>query len=116
MRLVDSLARALMTRAPKAVWSERDTALLQYAVSCYEYRKVDYAAVTRLFANRNVKDIKRRCAVLRDRERRRERWRELQGCAEPTEAPSKSLPLEDGQLHPTLVWVAPEWYELETLL
>ena len=104
-----------MTRAPRAVWSERDTALLQYAVSCYERRKVDYAAVTRLFANRSVKDVKKRCAVLRDRERRRERWRELQGCSEPTEPPSNQPPLEDGKLHPALVWVAPEWHELETL-
>jgi hypothetical protein len=104
-----------MTRAPKAVWSDRDTALLQYAVSCYEQRKVNYAAVAKLFADRSVKDVKKRCAVLRDRERRRERWRELQAHMELTETANTPSPEDDGQLHPEVVWVPPEPHELETL-
>ena len=104
-----------MPRAPKAVWSERDTALLQYAVSCYEHRKVNYAAVALLFVNRSVKDVKKRCAVLRDRERRRERWRELQNGLETADTASKPLHEDNGQLHPTLVWVPPEFHELEEL-
>jgi len=105
-----------MSRAPRAVWSDRDTELLQYAVSCYEPRKVNYVAVAKLFVDRNVKDVKKRCAVLRDRERRRERWRELQRSLDLADTASKPLHEDNGKLHPTLVWVPTEHYELETLL
>jgi hypothetical protein len=53
--------------------------------------------------------------VLRDRERRRERWRELQHSLELTDTANKPLHEDSGQLHPTLVWVPPEYHELETL-
>lgn len=104
-----------MRRASRSVWSEHDSALLQHAISLYEYRKTDYVAVARLFANRSLADVKKRCAVLRDRERRRQRWRELQDRVGKPESASNPPPGDDAQLHPALVWVPTEWHDLETI-
>tara|TARA_B100000902_G_C27225211_1_gene871784 strand:- start:914 stop:1231 length:318 start_codon:yes stop_codon:yes gene_type:complete len=104
-----------MTRAPRAVWTEEEISLLQYAVSCYEWRKVNYHAIAQLFLNRNAQDVKKRCAVLRDRRRRRERWRALQGLEHPTDSDNESPP-RDGELHPTLVWVPTQWHDLEPIM
>tara|TARA_X000001036_G_scaffold415565_1_gene431841 strand:- start:236 stop:571 length:336 start_codon:yes stop_codon:yes gene_type:complete len=109
-----------MTRAPKAVWSDYDTELLKWAVSMYEHRHVNYNAVALLFDGRTALDVKRRCAVLRDRVRRQERLRELCGlvvepCVDPP-IPNDVLQIpRPCQLHPELVWVAAEWHDLETL-
>lgn len=40
-----------MKRAPKAVWSDRDTKILVWLVSFYKRRHVDYAAIARVFAD-----------------------------------------------------------------
>ena len=93
-----------MTRAPKAVWSEYDTELLKWAVSRYHYRQVNYTAIARIFPDHTAMDIKRRCAVLRDRARRLERWRALCVLLEPCDdPPSPDSVLEiprAAQLHP----------------
>ena len=108
-----------MTRAPKAVWSEDDTELLKWAVSRYQHRHADYGAIALLFPGRTAMDIKRRCAVLRDRARRLERWRELNDLLAPCDdPPSPNSVLEIPRavwLHPALVWVPAEWHDLETL-
>ena len=109
-----------MTRAPRAVWNDHDTEVLKWVVSFYEYRHVDYTAIARLFTSRTARDVKKRCAVLRDRERRLERWRELSGfaaesCGAPPTPQDFPVVAHDGRLHPTLVWKAAEWHDLETL-
>tara|TARA_Y100000389_G_scaffold194514_1_gene224643 strand:- start:6268 stop:6588 length:321 start_codon:yes stop_codon:yes gene_type:complete len=104
-----------MGRAPRSVWSDRDTALLRHAVSLYEYRKIDYVAVAQLFANRSPVDVKKRCAVLRDRERRRRRCSELRNRVGTTDSACTPPPEDEGQLHPALVWVPAEWHDLETI-
>ena len=108
-----------MTRAPRAVWSEDDTELLKWAVSRYQHRHADYNAIARLFPGRTAMDIKRRCAVLRDRARRLERWRELHDLPQPfDDPPSADRVLEIPcafRLHPELVWVPAEWHDLEIL-
>ena len=113
-----------MKRAPKAVWSDRDTNILAWLVSFYKRRHVDYTAIARVFANRTAKDIRKRCAVLRDHQRRQERHLELQHARnefdmEPCDSPlahqNASVGPHDGRLHPALVWKATEWHDLETL-
>lgn len=109
-----------MTRAPKAVWNDRDINILQWAVSFYERRHVDYATIARFFAGRTAKDVKKRCAVLRDRERRLKHWRAWNGvavasCDAPPTPQNVPVVPHDGRLHPTLVWQATEWHDLETL-
>tara|TARA_Y100000389_G_scaffold200743_1_gene241843 strand:+ start:1021 stop:1338 length:318 start_codon:yes stop_codon:yes gene_type:complete len=103
-----------MKRAPRAVWAEEETALLEYAVSLYEWRKVDHRAIARLFVDRSAADVKKRCAVLRDRKRRRERWSALRDTEQPTDSGNESLPC-NGELHPTLVWVPAQWHDLEPI-
>lgn len=111
-------------RAPKAVWSDRDTKILTWLVSFYERRHVDYTAIARVFAGRTAKDIRRRCAVLRDHKRRQERKLEHRHacnafdagpCDLPLAEKNVSVPPHDGRLHPALVWKATEWHDLETL-
>ena len=116
-------------RARRSVWTEQEIALLRHVVSLYEYRKVNYVVVAQLFENRTVVDIKKRCQVLRDRERRRERWRARRApppkppnpeppnpeppCPDPPCLENAPVPLYDGKLHPALVWQAPEWHDLD---
>lgn len=107
-------------RAPRAVWNDRDIRILKWAMSFYERRHVDYTAIARLFTGRTAKDVKKRCAVLRDRERRLKHWCACNGFAfESCDAPPtpQNVPVapHDGRLHPTLVWKAAEWHDLETL-
>lgn len=113
-----------MKRAPKAVWSDRDTKILVWLVSFYKRRHVDYAAIARVFADRSAKDIRKRCAVLRDHERRQERELErrhacnefdVEPCSPPFAHQNVSVEPHDGRLHPALVWKATEWHDLETL-
>ena len=111
---------ARMTRAPRAVWNDHDTEVLKWVVSFYEYRHVDYAAIARFFIGRTAKDVKKRCAVLRDRERRlkhRHAWNGLavESCDAPSTPQNVPVVPHAGRLHPTLVWQAAEWHDLETL-
>jgi hypothetical protein len=114
-------------RARRSVWSTEEIALLKHVVSLYEYRRVNYVVVSQLFENRTVLDIKKRCQVLRDRERRRARWRS-QRAPRPRPKPEQPYPeqpcpepprpepprFEYGEkLHPALVWRAPDWHDLD---
>jgi hypothetical protein len=103
--------RVARMRAPRALWSDAELALLKHLMWLAEPGAVDCRKVAYLFPGRCWKDIKRRCCCIRDLARRKERKRQhaeqqaKAGAAEPDSPTSvMSLPPE-GRLHPTLVWV-----------
>ena len=111
-------------RASRATWDDAELGLLNYAMSLYAPRKVDYGAIAHLFKGRSVAEVRKRGIVLRDRARRLERAREAARWSKPApddeqsslEATSRAALIpHDGKLHPELVWVPPEYSELETM-
>ena len=113
-------------RAPKDKWDAEELDLLKHALSSYRPGRVNYAEITaRYFAYRSTEEVRKRCVVLRDRARRLERWRELERWRKSREEDTQllleaaavctSMLPHDGKLHPELVWVPPEFAELESI-
>jgi len=97
-------------RARRAVWTDIDLALLKYLMWLAEPDKVDCHKVAHLFQTHSLQDIQKRCACIRDLERRRERRRILNeqhvGSTEEPDSPTSVIALPPaGRLHPALVWV-----------
>jgi len=93
--------------------------MLKCLLFIYGYRDLDYRRVARLFENRTTRDVKQRCACIRDQEQRKRKrellllQREQAGSHSPTSV-MRRLPPE-GQLHPALVWVPSTAKDIEQI-
>ena len=117
------VARVTHMRAPRALWSEAELALLKHLMWLSEPGALNCRKVAYLFPGRCWTDVKRRCDCIRDLARRKERKRRLAeeqakatGATEEPESPTSvtSLPPE-GRLHPALVWVPSTNREIEPM-
>jgi len=99
-------------RAPKSSWSAAELAILKHLVRLSVPHGVDYQRATFLLEGRTADEIKKRCACIRDLERRKERRREsaaLEARARAQDAHSPKSVMayaSGGQLHPAVVWVS----------
>ena len=96
-------------RAPRSSWSAAEVAILKHLMFLSVPHGVDYERATFLLTGRSADEIKKRCAGIRDLERRKKK-KELAAREADTVARDPG-----GELHPAVVWVATTCEDIEPI-
>jgi len=96
-------------RAPRSSWSAAEVAILKHLMYLSVPYAVDCQRATFMLTGRSADEIKKRCAGIRDLERRKRKKEEV-----AREACARAHDL-GGELHPAVVWVPTTCEDIEPI-